>query len=83
VAEDEWSADTQMVSLYVYVCGDANEDGVINSADVVYLVNYLFKGGSPPEPSEAGDTNCDGIINSADVVYLINYLFKGGPLPGC
>ena len=83
VAEDEWSADTQMVSLYVYVCGDANEDGVINSADIVYLVNYLFKGGSPPEPSEAGDTNCDGIINSADVVYLINYLFKGGPLPGC
>ena len=83
VAEDEWSADTQMVSLYVYVCGDPNEDGVINSADIVYLVNYLFKGGSPPEPSEAGDTNCDGIINSADVVYLINYLFKGGPLPGC
>jgi len=63
--------------------GDANGDGVINSADVVYLINYLFKGGPSPEPLCNGDVNCDGIINSADVVYLINYLFKGGPPPGC
>lgn len=63
--------------------GDANGDGVINSADVVYLINYLFKDGPPPDPLEAGDVNCDEIINSADVVYLINYLFKGGPPPGC
>jgi hypothetical protein len=61
--------------------GDATGDGVINSADVVYLINYLFKGGPAPEPLEAVDCNCDGIINSADVVYLINYLFKGGPPP--
>jgi hypothetical protein len=66
-----------------FIRGDANGDGVINSADVVYLINYLFKGGPAPEPLEAGDVNCDGIINSADVVYLINYLFKGGPPPGC
>jgi hypothetical protein len=66
-----------------FIRGDANGDGVINSADVVYLINYLFKGGPAPEPWDAGDVNCDGIINSADVVYLINYLFKGGPPPGC
>jgi hypothetical protein len=63
--------------------GDANRDGVINSADIVYLINYLFKGGPAPQPWEAGDVNCDDVINSADVVYLINYLFKGGPPPGC
>ena len=61
--------------------GDANADGVINSADVVYLINYLFKGGPDPCPLEAGNANCDGVINSADIVYLINYLFKGGPPP--
>jgi hypothetical protein len=66
-----------------YITGDANADGVINSADVVYLINYLFKGGPAPVPLVAGDVNCDGIINSADVVYLINYLFKGGPPPEC
>jgi len=63
--------------------GDVNGDGIVNSADVVYLINHLFKGGPAPQPSESGDVNCDGILNSADVVYLVNYLFKGGPVPGC
>jgi len=27
---------------------NANCDGEINVADVVYLINYLFKGGPPP-----------------------------------
>lgn len=65
-----------------FIIGDANRDGVINSADVVYLINYLFADGPAAVPLEAGDANCDGVINSADVVYLINYLFIGGP-PGC
>jgi hypothetical protein len=64
-----------------FLRGDANGDGVINSADVVYLINYLFLGGPAPQPLEAGDINSDGILNSADVVYLINYLFIGGPPP--
>ena len=63
--------------------GDANGDGVINSADVVYLINYLFIGGSPPQPMEAGDCNCDGTVDVADVMYLINYLFIGGSPPSC
>ena len=63
--------------------GDANGDGVVNSADVVYLIDYLFKSGPAPEPVRLGDVNCDEIVNSADVVYLINYLFKGGPPPCC
>jgi agmatine deiminase len=83
VVEDEWSADTQMVSLYVYIYGDANADGEIDIADAVFLVNYLFIGGPPPGPLEAGDANCDGEVNLADAVYIVNYLFIGGPLPGC
>lgn len=63
--------------------GDANGDGVVNVADVVYLVNYLYRGGDPPIPMEAGDANCDGIVNVADVVYLVNYLYRGGDPPGC
>ena len=74
---------TDSSNTIVRVRGDVNQDEVINSADVVYLINYLFKGGPAPEPLWIGDVNCDGIINSADVVYLINYLFKGGPPPGC
>jgi hypothetical protein len=51
--------------------------------DVVYLINYLFKGGSPPNPLIKGDANGDGKVSIADAVHLINYLFKGGPPPHC
>jgi hypothetical protein len=68
---------------YLFKPGDANEDGVINAADVVYLINYLFIHGPAPVPLQAGDVNCDGTTNAADVVYLINYLFIKGPPPGC
>lgn len=63
--------------------GDTNGDGIIDLADIVYLINYLYKDGPAPVPVEAGDANCDGIIDLADIVYLINYLFKEGPAPGC
>jgi hypothetical protein len=66
-------------------CGDANGDGVINIGDVVYLINYLFMNGPPPqcEPITAcGDVNKDDVVNIGDVVYLINYLFVNGPPPG-
>jgi hypothetical protein len=73
-------------SNYSYDClphlkGDVNCDDVTNSADIVFLINYLFKSGPAPDPLELGDVNCDEVVNSADVVYMINYLFKGGPAP--
>jgi hypothetical protein len=61
--------------------GDTNSDGKISVSDVVYMINYLFKGGPPPVPLESADTNCDEKPSVSDVVYLINYLFKGGPSP--
>ena len=63
--------------------GDANGDGEVNIADAIYLVNYLFTGGTSPDPLWVGDANCDGAVNIADVIYLLNYLFTGGPPPGC
>jgi hypothetical protein len=66
-----------------FIPGDANGDGAVDPADVVYLINYLFRSGSPPDPLEAGDANCDGVVDPADVVYLLNYLFRDGPAPSC
>ncbi len=60
-------------------CGDANGDDKVLVDDVIYLINYLYKGG--PAPLKNSDVNCDGKVNVADVIYLINYLFKGGPIP--
>ena len=64
-----------------YLRGDTNHDRIINAADIVYLINYLFKGGPSPFVFECGDVNDDDVPNSADIVYLINYLFRGGPPP--
>jgi hypothetical protein len=61
--------------------GNVNCDGQINVSDVIYIINYLFKGGPSPIPMENGDVNCDGKVNVTDVIYLLNYLFKGGPQP--
>jgi outer membrane protein assembly factor BamB len=83
LATANYNSDNVSVLLNCLSTGDCNEDGGINSADVVYLINYLFVNGPAPEPLGVGDVNCDGVVNSADVVYLINYLFVNGPAPGC
>jgi hypothetical protein len=65
-----------------YRFGDANNDGQVNSADVTYIINYLFVAGPEPAPLWiVGDVNCDIKVNSADVIYLINYLFVNGSKP--
>jgi hypothetical protein len=61
--------------------GDVNCDAKTTVSDVVYQINYLFKGGPAPYPYLSGDVNCDGKLTVGDVVYLVNYLFKGGPQP--
>jgi len=75
--------DYATIKYVQYLCGDVSGDGVVDVGDVVYLINYLYKNGSPPYPLVAGDVNADGIVDVGDVVYLINYLFKNGPPPSC
>ena len=63
--------------------GDVKHDNhIIMVDDIVYLVNYIFKGGPPPICSEEGDVLADnGLVLVNDVVFLVNHLFKGGPPP--
>ena len=69
------------ITVLPYLPGDPNHDGVIDIGDVVYLINYLYRDGDPPDPIEAGDCNCDQMVDLGDVVYLINYLYRGGQAP--
>lgn len=66
------------------LCGDADGNGILNIADAVYLISYIFGGGSRPNRPCLGDADGNEIINIADAVYLISYIFGGGPAPaGC
>lgn len=67
--------------------GDQNNDGLVNIADPVFGLNYLFNGGAS-FCLDAHDANDDGQVNIADPVYTLTWLFNGGPqmpppFPGC
>lgn len=64
-----------------FVCGDANGDGGVNVSDAVFVINYVFIGGAPPNPLASANANCDGSVNVSDAVYIINYIFVGGAPP--
>jgi hypothetical protein len=80
---DEFNSGVFRIEDYSAGHGDANGDGVIDAGDVVYLIDYLYREGSAPQPLELGDANCDGAVDAGDIVHLINYLFRGGDPPGC
>ncbi len=69
------------ITVLPYLCGDANSDKIVNVSDAVWIINYVFAGGDPPDPLESGDANCDGVCNVSDAVGIINYVFVDGNQP--
>jgi hypothetical protein len=62
--------------------GDVTSDGKISLADVMAIVNALFRPQqSPPVSVQQADVNCSGSVTLGDVIYLVNYLMKGGVAP--
>ena len=66
-----------------WICGDVDDNLDINVADLVFLVDYLFKGGAAPTAYESGNVDGIGEINVADLTYFVDYIFKGGSAPIC
>lgn len=66
------------------ICGDVNGDQVVNSADIIYLLNYVVDGGAaPPHPLIRADVDGDGAVSFADISALIDYVYTSGPAPIC
>jgi len=61
--------------------GDANESGVIDLSDAVFILLFLYAEGENPVCTDAADVNRDGKVDIADAVALLSYLFAGGPAP--
>jgi hypothetical protein len=55
----------------------------VNILDFAYLLQYLYRGGIPPDPYDAGDADGNGRISILDATYIIGYLYKQGPAPVC
>ncbi len=63
------------------ISGDANGSGEISLADVIFLINFVFKAGPKPDLDCKGDANGNGMVNLADIIYLVNFIFKAGAAP--
>ncbi len=64
-----------------FLRGDANEDGLVDLADAISSLEYLFLDAGPMSCLDALDVNDDGETNIADPIALVFYLFGGGTPP--
>jgi hypothetical protein len=87
----------RILSYVGYYRGDVNGSDTLDLpaldvSDLVYLANWLYRGGPAPIPfADQGDVDGQPVpkdvlcpknnVNAGDVVYLINYVWKGGPPP--
>lgn len=57
--------------------GDVNNDGKVNTADVVAVYSFIEKGEASGFTREACNVNGDGNVNTADVVAIYSIIIKG------
>ncbi len=62
------------VTVYSYTPGDLNDDGRINSKDVICLLRYIAGWELDGLVEDALDVNHDGRINSKDAILLLRYI---------
>lgn len=64
-----------------FVRGNSNADQRVDIADVVFILNWLFRGGPEPPCSAAANASSSESIDVASAIYILHFLFLGGPLP--
>ena len=62
----------QEVVATSFVKEDINQDGVVNTADVVAIYNYIASGELSGIGGDVADVNQDGTVNAADIAALYN-----------
>lgn len=71
------SLENGVIQVISYTPGDVNEDGLINTTDVVYLRRFVAGGYGIIINESAADVNDDGLINTTDAVYIRRYVAGG------
>lgn len=77
---------SDMADFWTWLPGDIDHSHAVNIGDLVFIVNYMFGGGGPTDPSFVMDVNGDCIApDVADLIYLVAYMFTNGAAPraGC
>jgi len=58
----------------LYAKGDANGDGIISSADALYILHFITGNISSDLLKGNCDVNADGVINAIDALYVLHYV---------
>jgi hypothetical protein len=61
-----------------FIRGDANDDGIVDIADPIATLGYLFLGVERLPCRDAADSNDDGLLDVSDSITTLAYLFLGG-----
>ena len=61
--------------------GDSNGDGVVDIADAISILAFLFNGGSAPACEDAADANDDAAVDISDASAILGFLFLGSAVP--
>jgi len=70
------SFELKQITEKLFVRGNANNDGKVDIADPIFVINALFRQGEPLDCEDAADANDDGLIDASDAVYLISFQFN-------
>lgn len=65
------------IKVIDYTPGDLNDDGIVNTTDVVLLRRFIAGGYGVKINEAAADVNDDGILNTTDVVLIRRYIAGG------
>lgn len=60
-------------------CGDADGNGVVTISDAAYMLNYMYKGGPPPDDFDEADFDYHQEWTVNDAGWLLNCIFPGSP----
>ncbi len=66
------------VRLTQFMRGDSNIDGKVDISDAIFILNWLFLGGTEPQCKDATDIDDSGRIDITDVIYVLDFLFRAG-----
>ena len=70
-----------VLPAHAWIRGDANDDGTVDLADGVFVMNELFLDGPIGSCFDAKDANSDGAFELTDAIFILNGLFLGAPPP--
>jgi len=70
-----------IVNFNPFLRGDCNTDTLVDIADGISILSYLFQGSATPTCRDACDLNDDGSIDTSDAIYTFSYQFVAGAPP--